>query len=128
MLLLLWCALGLQVSWGKGTRGFSVPWIGARIEVAMQRYPSGRMFPGVWTELQQERFDEMRSNVAKVSSAKGLIPLKLVKTVAGQLSWASGIFPWIKSFNAALWAGITACSSSSCISSMRLEDIRARKS
>ena len=50
----------------------------------------------------------MRKNVDTIYAAKGMIHFKLVRTIAGQLSWASGIFPWIKSFNSSLWGALTA--------------------
>jgi hypothetical protein len=37
-----------------------------------------------------------------------MVDCQSVQKLAGQLSWASGLFPWIKGFNSALWAALTA--------------------
>ena len=64
--------------------------------------------PGVLVRLQEEKFKEVCANVDTLHHAKGTVSLKLVRTVAGQLSWISGLFTWIKSFNACLWKALTA--------------------
>ena len=51
---------------------------------------------------------DMRGNVDKLFKAKGTVHIKQVQHVAGQLSWASGLFPWLKCFNTMLWGAITA--------------------
>jgi hypothetical protein len=58
--------------------------------------------------LAPQKVQEMRDSVDILHKAKGMIDCKLVQKVAGQLSWASGLFPWIKGFNSALWAALTA--------------------
>ena len=50
----------------------------------------------------------MKLNVDTLHHARGMVDIRIVERLAGQLSWASGLFPWIKCFNAALWASITA--------------------
>jgi len=109
ILLLFWSALGLFLSWEKGSRGMSVPWIGVtfKLDKRLHHGAGDVLFPGVEITIQQAKFDELRSNVEAIFNAKGLIPMKDVLKVAGQLAWAGGIFPWIRGFNACLWAAIT---------------------
>ena len=89
-----------------------MPWIGATVSVSRRPWqPSGGNavpMPGVLVRLQEEKFKEVCANVDTLHHAKGTVSLKLVRTVAGQLSWISGLFTWIKSFNACLWKALTA--------------------
>ena len=78
-------------------------WIGAQVSVERR---SGT--PGVLTTLAPKKFEEMRGNVLKLRRAKGMVNSNLVQKVAGQLSWASGLFPWIRSFNTLLWGALSA--------------------
>ena len=64
-------------------------------------------FPGVAIAIQQAEFDELRKSIEIIFHSKGLIPMRDVVRVAGQLAWVGGIFPWIRGFNACLWAAIT---------------------
>eukprot|EP00971_Amphidinium_carterae_P254769 5057353-Amphidinium_carterae.1 len=43
--------------------------------------------------------DELRNSTGMVAASK-------VKTLAGQLSWASGMFTWLKSFKKRLWGAL----------------------
>jgi hypothetical protein len=108
MLVLFWSMLGLQLNFAKGSRGASVPWIGATVSVECKEHPGGVHWPGVVAKLQAQKYAELLKNVETVHNAKGMIQLKLVKTIAGQLSWASGIITWVKPFNGCLWRAITA--------------------
>ena len=109
ILLLLWAALGLGLSWKKGTRGRVVPWIGASFALDERPHLGGgaSLFPGVAITLQENKFSEMRVGVDDLCAAQGLVPTKQVLRLAGQLAWAGGIFPWVRGFNACLWAAIT---------------------
>ena len=55
-----------------------------------------RLVPGVEVQLLPEKFTELRSLVEEIYSAKGMIPIQKVQRAAGQLSWAGGLFPWIR--------------------------------
>jgi len=109
ILLLLWSALGLALSWEKGSRGTSVPWIGVtfRLDKRPHQGAGQTLFPGVEITVQQAKFNDLRNNVEAIFHAKGLIPMKDVLKVAGQLAWVGGIFPWVRGFNACLWSAIT---------------------
>ena len=68
------------------------------------------------------------TNVEAIFNAKGLIPMKDVLKVAGQLAWAGGIFPWIRGFNACLWAAITDhVASTSASSSAKKQKVSMKK-
>eukprot|EP00971_Amphidinium_carterae_P348125 6490334-Amphidinium_carterae.1 len=41
-------------------------------------------------------------------NAKGLIRTKDLQRLAGQLAWASGLFPFLRSFNGCLWSALAA--------------------
>ena len=89
MLLLLWSALGAGLSWGKDARGTQVPWIGASFQLGARTHTGGgsTLFPGVAVSIQQAKFDELRAAVEEIYNAKGLIDMKKVLRVAGQLAW-----------------------------------------
>jgi hypothetical protein len=67
-----------------------------------------KTYPGVLVSLAPQKCKEMQEAVDKLHKARGMIDCQLVQRVAGQLSWASGLFPWIKGFNSLLWSAITA--------------------
>eukprot|EP00971_Amphidinium_carterae_P014362 283622-Amphidinium_carterae.1 len=48
----------------------------------------------------------MRQTVKDLLNATGMIDVKVVLRLAGQLSWASGLFRWLRSFNRHLWAAL----------------------
>jgi hypothetical protein len=124
-LLLFWEVLGLQLSYAKGSIGSSIPWIGAMVTVQRQRHPSGLEWPGVMVTLQRTKMEELQSNVNEIFGARGMVNLKLVRTIAGQISWASGIFYWLKSFNACLWSALTTHVNEQC--ALAVKPGRARK-
>ena len=83
MLFLFWSVLGLGLSYGKGSRGKSVPWIGASLSVATRAHPSGVVWPGVTAQLQQAKYLELVTNVDTLHAKKGMVQLSLVRTLAG---------------------------------------------
>ena len=98
--------MGFRFNW-KGARGPEVPWIGANVRIGRAPYGTGAVVAaGVMVTLSPAKFKELQGEVEDVHAAKGMIPLKKVQKIAGQLSWASGIFPWIRGFNSCLWAAI----------------------
>ena len=108
-LLIFWRALGFVFNWGKASRGAQVPWIGANILITSRTYGAGTtIYPGTLVTLTEAKFKELRQGVEEIHQAKGMTDLKKVQRLAGQLSWASGMFRWIRGFNACLWAVIIA--------------------
>jgi hypothetical protein len=65
------------------------------------------MFPGSLIKLQEDKFKDMQANIETVHNARGTPQLMLVRTIAGQVSWASGISEWLKCFNACVWAALS---------------------
>jgi hypothetical protein len=103
ILLLFWAVLGFKFNWAKAHRGQSAPWIGAQVSVERRD-----KIIGVLATLAPKKYEELLTNVETLRRAKGMVNLKLVSRVAGQISWASGLFPWIRSFNTLLWGALTA--------------------
>eukprot|EP00971_Amphidinium_carterae_P305947 6079834-Amphidinium_carterae.1 len=48
----------------------------------------------------------MRQTVKDLLNATGMIDVKVIRRLAGQLSWASGLFRWPRSFNRHLRAAL----------------------
>eukprot|EP00971_Amphidinium_carterae_P272637 5411018-Amphidinium_carterae.1 len=46
------------------------------------------------------------ANLDELRAASGMVGADRVKTLAGQLAWASGMFTWLKSFNKRLWGAL----------------------
>ena len=103
ILLLFWAVLGFRFNWPKAHRGQTVPWIGAQLSIENR---SG--IRGVLATLGPKKMAEMMDTIDSLRKAKGLVCSKRVRTLAGQLSWASGLFPWIRAFNSLLWGALQA--------------------
>eukprot|EP00971_Amphidinium_carterae_P139049 2755948-Amphidinium_carterae.1 len=101
VLLLAWSSFGVPLAWTKASFGRSVTWIGAELTSVMV---DG--LPGVKATLAQKKFEEMCALVETLLKTKGMVDIAKVKRLAGQVSWASGLFPWLKCFNRHLWASI----------------------
>eukprot|EP00971_Amphidinium_carterae_P057440 1135677-Amphidinium_carterae.1 len=43
----------------------------------------------------------------RLKNASGMVPLRDVRRLAGQLAWASSVCEWVKSFNRFLWGAIS---------------------
>ena len=97
----LCCCIGASFSVSfnkrKAHRGSSVLWNGAQVtSVGHAHRAHARQGQG--------HAGQRRQPV----KAKGMVDIKQVQRLAGQLSWASGLFPWLKCFNIMLWSAITA--------------------
>ena len=88
---------------------------------------AAKPFPGVMVTLAPQKVKEMRAAVDMLHKAKGMVDIQTVQKLAGQLSWASGLFPWIKGFNSALWAAITAHTSEQEKYSLKQEKYSLKK-
>ena len=107
--LLLWALLGFQFQWKKGSRGRSITWIGVQFTVdVIISIHSNRLFPGVLVELTPKKLQELVDLLTEILNMTGMVPIAQVQKVAGMLSWISGIFKYVKPFNACLWGAITA--------------------
>eukprot|EP00971_Amphidinium_carterae_P061199 1211578-Amphidinium_carterae.1 len=48
----------------------------------------------------------MKDAVKSLLHSTGMVDVSVVRRLAGQLSWASGMFKWLRSFNRHLWAAL----------------------
>eukprot|EP00971_Amphidinium_carterae_P180891 3588327-Amphidinium_carterae.1 len=48
----------------------------------------------------------MKDAVKSLLHSTGMVDVLVVRRLAGQLSWASGMFKWLRSFNRHLWAAL----------------------
>eukprot|EP00971_Amphidinium_carterae_P190725 3784882-Amphidinium_carterae.1 len=94
--------MGFDLSWAKGGWGRSMTWIGAHYKVVVD----GHGFPAVEMSLAEIKYAEMRSAVKSLLTMSGMVDVAVVRKLAGQLSWASGMFKWLRSFNRHLWAAL----------------------
>ncbi|CAK0883204.1 unnamed protein product, partial [Prorocentrum cordatum] len=108
-LLLFWAALGFRLNWKKAIRGQTVPWIGAQLELQRRwRRKCRRHAWGIQVTLAPKKFREIVEAVDAIHRSTGVVHVKEVRKIAGQLSWASGLLPWLRGFNACLWAALAA--------------------
>ena len=106
--MLVWTVLGFRLSFRLSWRRQEVPWIGASIRLDKRPHGvHGTELPGVLVTLLPSKYQELRSEVERLHQAKGMVHLSAVQRVAGQLSWASGMFPWLRGFNSCVWAALT---------------------
>ncbi|CAK0849002.1 unnamed protein product [Prorocentrum cordatum] len=108
-LLLFWAALGFRLSWKKAVRGQAVPWIGAQLELQRRRCKKCRRHAwGIQVALAPKKCREIVEAVDAIHRSTGVVHVKEVRKLAGQLSWASGLLPWLRGFSACLWAALAA--------------------
>ncbi|CAK0835747.1 unnamed protein product [Prorocentrum cordatum] len=108
-LLLFWAALGFRPNWKKAIRGQTVPWIGAQLELQRRWCRKCRRHAwGLQVTLAPKKCREIVEAVDAIHRSTGVVHVKEVRKIAGQLSWASGLLPWLRGFNACLWAALAA--------------------
>ena len=89
--ILLWLALGLQISWPKAGRGSTLHWVG--FELSLHGTKSGDTTVRLTEPKRRKLFDTLQ----EIRQYKGLFPLKLLQHAVGVSR------PWL----AMLWAAIT---------------------
>ena len=89
-ILWLWLAIGLQISWNKGTCGSSVEWIGACLELRNHD-------KSVVLTVTEDKLDEWRSLLKRLNT-KPTVSRKLLVQFTGKMSWASGFLLQLKPF------------------------------
>jgi hypothetical protein len=77
-------ALGMQIAWAKGARGSHLVWIGVDFRL---RWSEGRLSLGVPEKLRAEILEKLD----KWKTA-GMVPLAELRSFAGKLTWAAGIY------------------------------------
>ena len=86
----LWMAMGLQISWSKGSLGNATEWIGAYIHLDN----ANKVTEVTVTE---ERLDDWKSLLQSLNR-KPLVSSKLLAQFTGKMNWASGFLPQLKPF------------------------------
>ncbi|CAK0840856.1 unnamed protein product, partial [Prorocentrum cordatum] len=108
-LLLFWAALGFRLNWKKAVRGQAVPWIGAQLELQRRWCQKCRWHArGIQVTLAPKKCREIVEAVDAIHRSTGVVHVKEVRKLACQLSWASGLLPWLRGFSACLWAALAA--------------------
>ena len=82
-------ALGLKVSFGKGERGALVTWTGVRLHL---KAPVKGVGPAVYLTL-PEKLMALLVQALNSWAQKGMAPLRELRSVAGRVSWLSGVLP-----------------------------------
>ena len=99
--LLLWRALGLQLSWRKGSIGRTVKWIGAHVSVDAQRGVIVISIPA-------DKIDQLKKDCQKWLHGKGMIAEKELRIFAGRGSWLGGLLPQVRPFVRQVWGALAA--------------------
>ena len=96
---LLWQALGLQLSWHKGIWGSVVEWIGAEITVDNSRGCVHLRVP----ESKRQRLAKELTWMSKCE----LVPRRPLRVLTGLVEWMCGVLPQLQPFAQQLWAAIS---------------------
>jgi len=89
-ILWLWLAIGLKISWNKGTIGNCVEWIGAHIELKNHEQL-------VALTVTEEKLDEWRRLLDRLDK-RPTVSRKLLIQFTGKMSWAAGFLIQLKPF------------------------------
>ena len=84
LVLLTLGALGIRLAWRKGARGCKITWIGVNFAL---RWREGVLE----NEVPEKLRDELLERLQKWAKG-GMVPLSQLRTFAGKLSWAAGIY------------------------------------
>ena len=95
LLLWWWLALGLQISWKKGSFGQEFRWIGVSVDL--------RFWDSVVISLPRSFADSVLELIAGILG-KTSVPIEAIQRLAGKAGWAAGIAPVLWSQVAPLWA------------------------
>lgn len=98
-ILWLWSALGLRISWSKGTIGHQVDWIGAHLELK-------NCDQSVVLTVTAEKLEEWRDLLAQLDKRPTLSRKKLVQ-FTGKMSWAAGFLIQLKPFVRMLYSALS---------------------
>ena len=95
LLLWWWLALGLQISWKKGSFGQEFRWIGVSVDL--------RFWDSVVVSLPRSFADSVLELIAGILG-KSSVTIEAIQRLAGKAGWAAGIAPVLWSQVAPLWA------------------------
>ena len=99
IVLLLWCALGFKLSWGKAIRGHVIDWIGVSLEVS--DVPVKEMT----VSLSPDKCAKLKSVLQELLQSS-VVPVAKLRYAAGLLGWLSGIVVEARPWLAMLWAAL----------------------
>ena len=100
--LLLWCALGAGISWGKASFGQRVVWIGGQLSLDVDRF-------SVRVSLPAKRIEALLKEIKEILSCKrGMVCRDRLRSLAGLGSWVGGLAPQVKPFIRQVWAAVSA--------------------
>jgi len=99
-LLLFWQVMGAPFSWGKGQRGASVQWIGAKLTV-VNRGPRGR---GVTVEVPEDKGADLLRDAEGFLDGRSALARRSLRRFAGQASFIAGLVPLLRPFLSGVWA------------------------
>lgn len=97
-ILWLWTALGLQISWDKGSMSTEAQWIGAYLSL-------NNADRTITVTLPEDKMQEYGKQVSGLV-AQGTCRRKVVQQVAGKLNWAGGLLVQLRPFTRTLHAAI----------------------
>ena len=98
--ILLWLALGAELSWKKGSLGKTPEWTGAYMREWLRS--DGKR--GVIVGITKERMEKLRVMCTTLLGRGPKVPRRAVRTLAGLTSWMSGLMPQMAPFSRMLWA------------------------
>ncbi|CAE7832753.1 RE2 [Symbiodinium sp. CCMP2592] len=93
-------ALGIRLAWHKGARGCKITWIGIHFSL---RWREGILD----NEVPEKLRDELLEKLEKWAKG-GMVPLSQLRTFAGKLTWAAGIYKRARWAVSIVYGAITA--------------------
>ena len=100
--LLLWQALGCQLSWNKMQLGTTVQWIGFQLQLK-----DGCIV----AQLSQEKLEKLQRALEELLQHKGVVPVQLLRSMAGLLGWLTSIVKLARPWVGMIWGCVTECES-----------------
>ena len=97
----LWLALGLELSWGKAHRGWSIDWIGFNLQIS-----AAKDSWSMTVRLMEGKLLKLRELILDLRQCKGVVPLQKLQLAVGILGWVTSAMPMARPFVAMLWAAI----------------------
>eukprot|EP00971_Amphidinium_carterae_P337967 6475078-Amphidinium_carterae.1 len=85
LVLLLWCSLGLSLSWEKGSFGRQVQWIGTSLQFLLD----SDGLPAVRVVLADKKHKEMLAALDFLPQARGMVDLAVVRRGFNKYLWAA---------------------------------------
>lgn len=98
--LLLWQALGCQLSWNKMQLGITVQWIGFQLQLK-----DGCLV----AQLSPEKLEKLQRALEELLQYKGVVPVQLLRSMAGLLGWLTSIVKLARPWVGMIWGCVTEC-------------------